>query len=319
MGKLIDGLVTRDNSPDYRRTKNRMSWLNLKLHLPRDHADAFGDALMNDGAISINVEDSAEGTVDEKPIFGEPGASSGLWEMCKLTALFHPDANPEAVARKAASVLGFELPALDVETLEDVDWVQQNRDQFQPIKISDRVWIVPTWHSAPNQDAVNISLDPGAAFGTGSHPTTRLCLKWLETHISPESPSTMLDYGTGSGILAIAAMKFGATHSVGVDIDSQAIEAARYNAAQNGVSIEFSTTDTVLDYVADITVANILANPLKVLAPLLASRTKSGGKLALAGILDHQADEIIAIYQPWFDLHVWRRDEGWSCIAGVRK
>lgn len=296
-----------------------MSWLNLTLHMPREHADEFGDALMENGAISINVEDSAEGTVAEKPIFGEPGASTGLWEMCKLTALFQPDANPAAIARKAASVLGFGLPALAVDTLEDVDWVQQNRDQFQPIKISERVWIVPTWHVAPNNNAVNISLDPGAAFGTGSHPTTRLCLQWLEANVRPEQKPSMLDYGTGSGILAIAAMKFGALHSVGVDIDSQAIDAARYNAEQNDVSITFSTTNTTLNYVADITVANILANPLKVLAPLLASHTKSGGKLALAGILDHQADDIIAIYQPWFDLNVWQRDEGWSCIAGIRK
>lgn len=299
-----------------------MSWLNLILHLPREQADAFGDALIDSGAISINVEDSAEGTIDEKPIFGEPGASNGLaglWEQCKLTALFLPDASPEAIARKAASMLGFVLPDLQVEALEDIDWVQQNREQFQPIKISDRVWIVPTWHAAPHLDAVNISLDPGAAFGTGSHPTTRLCLQWLETNVTPEQQLSVLDYGTGSGILAIAAMKFGAHHAAGVDIDSQAVEAARYNAAQNSVAIDFSTTDTTLDYVADITVANILANPLKVLAPLLASHTKPGGCLALAGILDHQADEIIAIYQPWFTLQVWQRDEGWSCIAGTRR
>lgn len=296
-----------------------MSWLNLTLYMPRDHADAFGDALMEAGAISINVEDAAEGTVDEKPIFGEPGASTGLWDRCKLTALFPPDAVPGEIAREAASILGFELPALVIETLEDVDWVQQNRDQFQPIKISDRVWIVPTWHSAPDTEAVNISLDPGAAFGTGSHPTTRLCLQWLEANIKPQQKLSMLDYGTGSGILAIAAMKLGAHHAVGVDIDAQAVEAARYNALQNNASIQFSTTDNALDYVADVTVANILANPLKVLAPLLASHTQPGGQLALAGILDHQADEIIAIYQPWFELKVWQRDEGWSCIAGTRR
>lgn len=296
-----------------------MSWLNLTLHMPRDHADAFGDALMEAGAISINVEDAAEGTADEKPIFGEPGASTGLWDRCKLTALFPPDTEPDAIARKAASMLEFELPVLSIETLEDVDWVQQNRDQFQPIKISNRVWIVPTWHSAPDTEAVNISLDPGAAFGTGSHPTTRLCLQWLEANIKPQQKLSMLDYGTGSGILAIAAMKLGAHHAIGVDIDAQAVEAARYNALQNGVSIEFSTTDNALDYVADVTVANILANPLKVLAPLLASHTQPGGQLALAGILDHQADEIIAIYQPWFALEVWQRDEGWSCIAGTRR
>ena len=299
-----------------------MSWLNLTLSIPRDHADAYGDSLMVLGAISVNVEDALEGTDAEKPIFGEPGASTGLWDQCKLTALFLPNADVAAIAGEAASALGFATPALRVEPLEDVDWVQQNRDQFQPIKISDQVWIVPTWHSAPDAHAINIALDPGAAFGTGSHPTTRLCLQWLEANLRPALPlaakPSLLDYSCGSGILAIAGMKLVAGLVVGVDIDTQAIEAAGYNAQQNEVDIAFSTTDQRLDFVADITVANILANPLKVLAPLLASHTKAGGRLALAGILDHQADEIIAIYQPWFDLAVWRQDEGWSCIAGTR-
>jgi ribosomal protein L11 methyltransferase len=199
-----------------------------------------------------------------------------------------------------------------------VDWVQQSRDQFQPIRISDRVWIVPTWHAAPDSAAINIALDPGAAFGTGSHPTTRLCLQWLEAVLANGRPSSLLDYGCGSGILAIAGMKLGASEAVGVDIDVQAIEAARFNACQNKVDIDFATTDHRLDYLADITVANILANPLKVLAPLLAAHTRPGGKLALAGLLDQQADELISIYQPWFELAVWQSDEGWSCLAGRR-
>ena len=296
-----------------------MPFTSLSLILNENQADAFGDQLMELGAISVNVEDAEEGTANEKPIFGEPGAATGMWAQSKLTALFQEGADAEKIGRKAASVLGFEGLQFSVETVEDVDWVQQNRDQFQPIKISDRVWIVPTWHAAPDNDAINIALDPGAAFGTGSHPTTRLCLQWLEANLRADKQPTMLDYGCGSGILAIAAKKFGAATTVGVDIDSQAIEAARYNATQNGVEIAFSTTDVALDFVADITVANILANPLKVLAPLLASHTISGGQLALAGILDHQADDIIAIYQPWFDLQVWCSAEGWSCIAGQRR
>ena len=299
-----------------------MSWLNLTLSIPRDHADAYGDALMALGAISVNVEDALEGTDAEKPIFGEPGASAGLWDQCKLAALFPPDADVSAIAREAASEVGVATPALHIEPLQDVDWVQQNRDQFQPIQISDQVWIVPTWHSAPDSQAINIALDPGAAFGTGSHPTTRLCLQWLEANLRSALPLAMkpslLDYGCGSGILAITGKKLGAGLVVGVDIDTQAIGAAGYNAQQNDVDIALATTAQRLDFVADITVANILANPLKMLAPLLASHTKPGGRLALAGILDHQADEIIAIYQPWFDLAVWRQDEGWSCIAGTR-
>ncbi len=300
-----------------------MPFTSLSLILNENQADAFGDQLMASGAISINVEDAEEGTANEKPIFGEPGAATGMWAKSKLTALFQDGVDAAKIGRKAASVLGFAGLVFAIEAVEDIDWVQQNRDQFQPIKISDRVWIVPTWHVAPDGDAINIALDPGAAFGTGSHPTTRLCLQWLEANVranlDAKKKPTMLDYGCGSGILAIAAKKFGAATTLGVDIDVQAIEAARYNATQNNVEIAFSTTDLVLDFVADITVANILANPLKVLAPLLASHTILGGQLALAGILDHQADDIIAIYQPWFDLQVWRSAEGWSCIAGLRR
>ncbi len=301
-----------------------MPFISLSLILDENQTDAFSDQLMELGAISVNVEDAEEGTVNERPIFGEPGASTGMWSKSRLTALFHSGVDALEIGREAGSMLALQgiqgLAGLTfaVETVEDIDWVQQTRDQFQPIQISHRVWIVPTWHTAPCKDAINIALDPGAAFGTGSHPTTRLCLQWLEANVSATNNSTMLDYGCGSGILAIAAKKFGTSTTVGVDIDGQAIEAARYNAAQNQVDIAFSTTDVTLDFVADITVANILANPLKVLAPLLASHTHQGGRLALAGILDHQAEDIIAIYQPWFDLKVWRSADGWSCIAGFR-
>ncbi len=293
--------------------------ISITVTLAEQHADAFGDALLEAGAVSVNVEDADEGTAQEKPIFGEPGATTGMWNQPKLTALFPADEDAATIARNAASMLGFVLPVFAVTEVEDIDWVKQNRDQFQPIKISDHIWIVPTWHSPPDAHSINISLDPGAAFGTGSHPTTRLCLQWLEAHLNAANKPTMLDYGTGSGILAIAAKKLGAATTVGVDIDAQAIDTARYNAVQNGVDSGFSTTDTILDFVADITVANILANPLKVLAPLLAGHTKSGGQLAMAGILDEQANDIIAIYAPWFDLAVWKRDEGWSLIAGERK
>ncbi|MEP7154825.1 MAG: 50S ribosomal protein L11 methyltransferase [Betaproteobacteria bacterium] len=295
-----------------------MTFRSMTFDLARDDADALGDALMENGALSVSVEDAQEGTESEKPIFGEPGAEGGLWETCRMTALFDVDTDAGAAFTQACSALGIDLPVLTGALVEDIDWVQKNREQFQPIRISDRVWIVPTWHSAPQADAINISLDPGAAFGTGSHPTTRLCLQWLEANLRPAEHSLVLDYGCGSGILAIAAMKLGAAKAIGVDIDRQAVEAARFNAKQNSVAIEFSTTDTTLDTVADITVANILSNPLKVLAPLLASHTQVGGSLVLAGILDHQAEEIIAIYAPWFDMKVWKADEGWSCIAGIR-
>ena len=295
-----------------------MAWQSLTFRLPREHADAVGDVLMEHGAISVNVDDALEGTSDEKPIFGEPGADAGLWNECRLTTLFAPTIDVERVFNDAVKSLDILPPRFEINVLEDEDWVQKNRDQFQPIKISDRVWIVPTWHSAPQQNAINISLDPGAAFGTGSHPTTRLCLKWLEANLQSAAQPIVLDYGTGSGILAIAAMKLGAAKAYGVDIDNLAVEAARYNAAQNNVSVQFAGVETPLNVVADILLANILANPLRVLAPLLAAHTKPGGALVLAGILDPQADEIIGIYREWFDLAVWKSEEGWACIAGRR-
>ncbi len=273
---------------------------------------------MERGAISVNVEDADEGTAAEQPIFGEPGAESGLWNQCRLLALFAPDADVRLAMADAAAAIGIATPEFRQSTLEDVDWVARNREQFQPIEISPRVWIVPTWHDTPDTGAVNIRLDPGAAFGTGSHPTTRLCLQWLEQTLAKPA-ELVIDYGCGSGILAIAAMKFGAMRAVGVDIDPQAVETARFNAEQNEVAVTFQDSESPLAETGDVVVANILANPLRVLAPLLASHTRHGGRLALAGILDEQAEEIIDIYRPWFNLTVWKSEEGWSCLAGVRK
>lgn len=287
--------------------------------MPRDAADALSDRLLEVGALSVSVEDAFEGTNAEQPIFGEPGSSAGLWDRCCVTAMFAPDANIEQLVEEACTQLEIDLPTFEVTSVEDADWVKNNRDQFQPIQISPRIWIVPTWHDAPDAAAINIALDPGAAFGTGSHPTTRLCLQWLDAHHDELAGAAVLDYGCGSGILAISAMKLGARRAWGVDIDPNAIEAAAFNATQNEVTVQFSGTDKPLDAQAGITLANILANPLKVLAPLLASHTTPGGYLVLAGILDHQADDIIEIYADWFDMAVWRRDEGWSCIAGVRR
>ena len=295
-----------------------MPWQSVSFQLPREHADAFGDVLMEQGAISVNVDDAEEGTSGEKPIFGEPGADTGLWNECRLTALFAPDVDVPPIFNDAVKTLHIEPLPFAIAVVEDQDWVQRNREQFQPIRISNRVWIVPTWHRAPSEDTINISLDPGAAFGTGSHPTTRLCLQWLEANLKAAAQQTVLDYGTGSGILAIAAMKLGAAKACGVDIDPVAVEVARHNAAQNDVVVRFADGQSEVDFVADILVANILANPLRMLAPLLAAHTKPGGALVLAGILIDQAEELIGIYREWFDLSVWKSEDGWSCIAGQR-
>ena len=296
-----------------------MPWQSVSFQLPREHADAFGDVLMEQGAISVNVDDAEEGTSGEKPIFGEPGADTGLWNECRLTALFAPGVDVPPIFNDAVKTLHIEPLPFEIAVVEDQDWVQRNREQFQPIRISNRVWIVPTWHRALSEDTINISLDPGAAFGTGSHPTTRLCLQWLDANLKAAARQTVLDYGTGSGILAIAAMKLGAAKACGVDIDPVAVEVARHNAAQNDVVVRFADGQSEVDFVADILVANILANPLRMLAPLLAAHTKPGGALVLAGILIDQAEELIGIYREWFDLSVWKSEDGWSCIAGQRR
>ena len=296
-----------------------MSWQSLSLQISREHVDAFGDALLDHGAISVNVDDADADTQDEQPIFGEPGADTGLWRACRLTALFPQGQDIQKIAAAIFASLDMASLPLALATLEDEDWVKKNQEQFQPIKISDRLWIVPTWHEASDVNAINIALDPGAAFGTGSHPTTRLCLNWLEANLRADDSATILDYGSGSGILAIAAMKLGAASAFGVDIDPAAVAAAEFNAAQNGVVVKFTDAQSPISVVADILVANILANPLRVLAPLLAAHTKPGGSIVLAGILDAQALELMDIYRQWFEITVWKREEGWSCLAGRRR
>lgn len=300
-----------------------MSLIALCFTLASEHADAFGDALLEAGALSVNMEDALEGSPGEKPIFGEPGADQQCWCECKITALFSPASDVEAVVRHAASALEIDVPAFSISQVEDIDWVRASREQFQPIRISERLHVVPTWHaethSAPHENAIHLILDPGAAFGTGSHPTTKLCMLWLEKALSANQQCAVLDYGCGSGILAIAAMKLGAVRAVGVDIDPQALDTARYNAALNRVSAEFHSSYYHFDMQADITVANILANPLIVMAPLLAVRTRAAGRIALSGILAFQAEEVLQAYRPWFDIALDSRDEDWVCLAGIRR
>jgi ribosomal protein L11 methyltransferase len=300
-----------------------MSLIALCFTLASEDADAFGDALLEAGALSVNMEDAREGSPGEKPIFGEPGADRQCWCECKITALFSPASDIEAVVRHAAFALEIAVPAFSISQVEDIDWVRASREQFQPIRISERLHVIPTWHAdahaVPHENAIHLILDPGAAFGTGSHPTTKLCMLWLEKALSSNQQCTVLDYGCGSGILTIAAMKLGAVMAVGVDIDAQALDTARYNAALNRVSAEFRSSYYHFDMQADITVANILANPLIVMAPLLAVRTRAAGRIALSGILAFQAEEVLQAYRPWFDIALDSRDEDWVCLAGIRR
>lgn len=296
-----------------------MSWLRLTADTDARHAEPLSEALLELGALSVDLLDADADTPDEQAIFGEPGEPPpGVWQHNRISALFDPDADVRAILSAAALKAGLEsVPPHRVESLDDRDWVRLTQAQFDPIPISKRLWIVPTWHTPSDPNAINIVLDPGLAFGTGSHPTTRLCLRWLDSHV--QGGESVLDYGCGSGILAIAALKLGAASADGVDIDPQAILASRDNAVANDVQqARFSLPDTASAAQYDIVVANILTNPLRLLAPILAQAAKPGGRIVLSGILETQAQDVMDIYAQWFKLDAPIFEDGWSCLSGVR-
>jgi ribosomal protein L11 methyltransferase len=296
-----------------------MAWLSLSIRTDCQHAEALADALLDAGALAASIEDAAAGTSDEQPQFGEPGSVSRPgWERSLVVALLKPDTDVRPFLASCAARAGLAtLPDFTLEELAEQDWVKLTQSQFEPIRVSARLWIVPSWHEAPDPQAIVLVLDPGMAFGTGSHPTTRLCLEWLERCVRPGM--SVLDYGCGSGILAIAAARLGATDVVGVDIDPQAVTSARNNAESNRVSARFQDSACQLTGQFDRVVANILANPLKVLAPAISAHVRPGGSLALSGILVEQTEELIAAYAPFLRLAVADAREGWVCLAGVRE
>ena len=296
-----------------------MAWQSLRITAREDSADALSEALLELGALSVSLEDAHAGTADEQAIFGEPGEPpAGVWQNSIVSALFAPEADIAAVVAQAAQAAQLpQVPAYTVEALAEQDWVRLTQSQFEPIRISPRLWVVPTWHSAPDPAAINLVLDPGLAFGTGSHPTTRLCLQWLDSNI--KGGELVLDYCCGSGILAVAAAKLGAGRAIGVDIDPQAIPASIANARQNAVAAEFYLPDASPAVEADIVVANILTNPLRVLAPLLAAATRAGGRLVLSGILLEQSAMVAEAYRPWFDLQEFGREDGWVCLTATKR
>jgi len=295
-----------------------MGWQNVSFLTDASHAEPLCDALMEAGALSASIEDADAGTPDEQPQFGEPGSvNSPGWQHSRVVALMEPDADAAALLAEAAAAIGLaEVPTFSIEKVAEQNWVQLTQSQFDPIRVSERLWIVPSWHESPDPAAINLILDPGMAFGTGSHPTTRLCLEWLERNVSADC--SLLDYGCGSGILAIAAARLGAGSVAGVDIDPQAVEAARANAERNGVTALFADSTQPLAGEYDVVVANILSNPLRVLAPAICAHVRSGGRLALSGILREQAEEIIGIYAQWLPLQVADVREDWVCLAGQK-
>jgi ribosomal protein L11 methyltransferase len=299
-----------------------MAWVEIIIEVAREQAEHLSDALMEAGALSVSVEDADEGTDAEKPLFGEPGMEpkEHAWERSRVVALADIDANhAEIVASAAAAVRIATAPTFTTRRVEDQDWVRLTQSQFEPIHIGKNIWVVPSWHEIPDTNALVLELDPGLAFGTGSHPTTRLCMEWLEAH--PPTNVSVLDYGCGSGILAMVAKKLEAKLVVGVDIDPQAIESADFNAARNSCDIEFALPDTFAvkypaSYQFDVVVANILSSPLKVMAPMLSGRVAKGGALILSGVLARQAEEVAAAYAPFIALTVWQEREGWVALHG---
>jgi len=295
-----------------------MAWNQATLDADSKVAEKLADALMENGALSAAIEDAFAGTAQEEPIFGEPGEPvEKLLPQSRLIVLFEHGADVALLIAAAANACQIPMPTFSCEQVEEQDWVRLTQSQFEPIRISDRLWITPTWHESPAPNAINLQLDPGLAFGTGSHPTTRLCLQWIDTNLTPGA--TVLDYGCGSGILAIAALKLGAGSTTGVDIDAQAVRSSKDNAAQNGVSALFCLPDDTPTAQVDVLLANILANPLRMLGSMLASHVKTGGKIVLSGILAEQAEELSTIYSAWFNMDPPVFDEGWTRLTGTRR
>ena len=307
-----------------------MSYRELVFTVVAETAEPLGDALLELGALSVTVEDDSAGGYDENPLYGEPGLSPEVqaWDRSAVTALFNPDIDDSASAQFIPQLLthlkeaGLNLSAPQEKIVEEQDWVRLTQSQFAPIQIGKRIWVVPSWHDAPTDpSAICLAVDPGLAFGTGSHPTTHLCLLWLEEHSNLKNQS-LLDYGCGSGILAIAASKLGCNPVVGTDIDPQAMLAARSNAQINRTDIRLvlpneDAPELAAEMKYDIVMANILANPLQVLAPALVNKISLGGHLVLSGVLARQADEVIAAYSQWLKLSIWKEIDGWVCLHGV--
>jgi len=288
----------------------------LRLQCPQDQVELISDALMALDALSVSVEDADAHTDQEQALFGEPNmpAPAAGWLRSHLIALFADEAQATDAAKLLALQTFFENCALlSINVVPEQDWVRLTQSQFEPIPITPAFWVVPSWHEPPAGAQWVLRLDPGLAFGTGTHPTTRMCLKWIAEH--PPMGQRVLDYGCGSGILAIGAAMLGAASVSAVDIDPDAVIAAQANAVANHVELNLGLPDTAWGQYP-LVVANILAAPLKVLAPLLCSHVAAGGTLLLAGILDRQTEDIQAAYQPYLDLQVADTQEGWVLMRG---
>ncbi|MGL5783405.1 MAG: 50S ribosomal protein L11 methyltransferase [Plesiomonas shigelloides] len=293
-----------------------MPWIQLKLNTTGTQAEAIGDVLMESGSVSITFMDS-----HDTPVFEPLPGETRLWGDTDVMALYDAETDMAAVIAQLqqSPLLGNDF-VHKIEQLEDKDWEREWMDNFHPMRFGQRLWICPSWREVPEPEAVNVMLDPGLAFGTGTHPTTALCLEWLDG--LDLVGKTVVDFGCGSGILAIAALKLGAARAVGIDIDPQAITASRDNAERNGVSDRlelYLPKDQPQDLLGDVVVANILAGPLRELAPLISVLPKSGGHLGLSGILESQAESVADAYREKFVLDPIAEREEWCRITGIAR
>ena len=293
----------------------------LVLHVPEEGVEMVSDALESLDALSVSVEDADALTPQEHAMFGEPGmpAPKAGWQRSTVTALFPSQADADEAARLLQAQDFFEGAALvGIKPVPDQDWVRLTQSQFDPVEITPSFWIVPTWHEPPAAATQCLRLDPGLAFGTGTHPTTRMCLRWIaQRGAEGQDLGRVLDYGCGSGILAIGAAKFGALDIDAVDIDTAAVESTEYNAQANHVQLRAGLPDAAQGEYQTV-LANILATPLKVLAPLLCAHVAQGGHLVLAGILERQTDELKAAYAPYLQLDVADSEDGWVLMTARR-
>ncbi|GKX59893.1 50S ribosomal protein L11 methyltransferase [Leminorella grimontii] len=293
-----------------------MPWIQLKLNTTGANAEDIGDALVESGSVSVTFQDT-----HDVPVFEPLPGETRLWGDTDVIGLYDAETDMKSVVAMLEHhpLLGTGF-AHKIEQLEDKDWEREWMDNFHPMRFGERLWICPSWREVPDKNAVNVMLDPGLAFGTGTHPTTSLCLQWLDG--LDLAGKTVIDFGCGSGILAIAALKLGAARAIGIDIDPQAILASRDNAERNGVADRlelYLPKDQPDDLSADVVVANILAGPLRELAPLIGKLPTAGGHLGLSGILSSQAQDVSAAYSDLFLLDPVAENAEWCRITGVRK
>lgn len=288
-----------------------MPWIQIRINATAKTADKVSNMLLGRGAQAVTFMDAKDVPVYE-PMPGE----TPLWGETEVMGLFDAETDPAPTIAFFQQIFGEDV-GYKVEQLEDKDWVREWMDHFHPMQFGERLWICPSWRDVPNPDAVNVMLDPGLAFGTGTHPTTALCLQWLDG--LDLASKTVVDFGCGSGILGIAALKLGAARVIGIDIDPQAIQASRDNAERNGVADQielYLPADQPQDVEADVVVANILAGPLRELAPLIAGHGKAGSLMALSGVLESQAPELETIYGQWFEMDPTAVKEEWCRLSG---